>query len=266
MSNKLSCERCGLENCLFRESVTVREFESARAIHGLTGLDRGGRIWQSGNGCRHLWIVVDGLAALSTALADGRRQITGLISSGDVICPVSDKEGTESWAEALSPVQVCEIDLRGMINGGDHSDAIWGSLFRATHQQLERSNINLVMLGRFDGMERICLFLAEMARRIGIPGPGGHRVHLPMSREDIADYLGLNAETVSRLLTRVRKMNLATFISPTDFVVHDIDALAQRTPTSGGKPPPTQRSVLRRFSFSSPFKMDRMEAGRSSDK
>lgn len=243
MSNKLSCERCGLENCLFRESVTSREFESARTIHGVTRLDRGGRIWQSGNGCRRLWIVIDGLAALSTALADGRRQITGLISSGDVICPVSDKAGTESWAEALSPVQVCEIDLHGMINGGDHGDAIWGSLFRATHQQLERSNINLVMLGRFDGMERICLFLAEMARRIGVPGPGGHRVHLPMSREDIADYLGLNAETVSRILGRVKKAKLATFLSPTDCLVPDIEKLARRAPVAAPNEPRHQSKI-----------------------
>ncbi|MCC2112288.1 MAG: Crp/Fnr family transcriptional regulator [Hyphomicrobiales bacterium] len=270
MSTHSACTTCSLESCHFRDSVTAAEADGERLVHSVTALERGGRVWRSGVGCRRLWVVVGGLAALATALPDGRRQITSLISSGDIVCPVSDRDGGESWGEALSPMQICEIDLHALIATPQQSDGVWGSLFRATHRQLERSNANLVMLGRFDGVERICLFLVEMAQRLGVAGPGGYRVHLPMSREDIADYLGLNSETVSRLLTRVRKTRLVTFISPTDFVVHDLFALARRTPTKAIEPatdngenriPPPHP-----FAFSSPFKAERMETIRSSDK
>ncbi|MCV6596054.1 MAG: helix-turn-helix domain-containing protein [Mangrovicoccus sp.] len=69
------------------------------------------------------------------------------------------------------------------------------------------------------------LFLAEMAARSGYG-----ETHLPMSREDIADYLGLNAETVSRIMTRLRKSGLVQFQSPTDYTIPDMGAITRRLP------------------------------------
>jgi len=88
----------------------------------------------------------------------------------------------------------------------------------------------------------VCLFLADMAWRSGRESPAGWRVHLPLSREDIADYLGLNSETISRIFSRVKKARLATFLSPTEYLVPDIEALRSRAPMAAPYVPGMPRS------------------------
>ena len=73
------------------------------------------------------------------------------------------------------------------------------------------------------------LFLAERAVAAG----GESRVvSLPMSREDIADYLGLNTETVSRVFTRIRKSGLIRFLSATEYLIPNMGAVAERLPVA----------------------------------
>ena len=103
-------------------------------------------------------------------------------------------------------------------------------LLRIAREQVAGVYAHLVTLGRLDGMERVCLFLADMAWRIGERTPAGYRVRLPLAREDIADYLGLNTETVSRIFSRVKKAKLADFSSPTEYMVRDLEALQSRAP------------------------------------
>lgn len=97
-------------------------------------------------------------------------------------------------------------------------------------ERAQKKLAHIAALGRLDGQERIYLFLVEMAIRQsrGVQAP--LRATLPMSRESIADYLGLNAETVSRLLSRAKKSKLVTFMSPSEYVIPDIGALEARIP------------------------------------
>ena len=183
-------------------------------------------------GCLRLWRVIDGLVALCVLLPDGRRQVISLSTPGDVVCPVSTQAFGEIWVEALTPSEVVEIDLAAQHCAIGRDAGLTSALFAMVHQQVKCASAHLVTLGRLDGMERVCLFLADMAWRIGVDTPGGKRVHLPLSREDIADYLGLNAETVSRIFSRVKKAKLALFLSPTDYLVTDIAALEDRAPLS----------------------------------
>ena len=179
-----------------------------------------------------LWTVVDGLVALCSSLPDGRRQLVSLATPGDLVCPLAGSHGTAVWIEALAPSRLCELDLSARSRGINRDPVLSAELFRVAHRQIQSVSAHLVTLGRLDGMERVCLFLTDMAWRIGVETPGGLRVHLPLSREDIADYLGLNAETVSRIFSRVKKAKLVTFLSPTDYIVADIEALQSRAPVA----------------------------------
>ena len=98
-------------------------------------------------------------------------------------------------------------------------------MFVISHQRLTRSQTHISTLGRLDSRERVLLFLGQMAA-----DSGNGLVRLRMSREDIADYLGLNAETVSRMLSRIKKSGLVKFLSPTEYVVPDIEQIARRLP------------------------------------
>ena len=101
---------------------------------------------------------------------------------------------------------------------------------RVIHRRLEIASRHLDTLGRLDATERVLLFLGQMALRSGAKGAANALVRLKMSREDIADYLGLNAETVSRILSRVKKTGLVKFLSPTEYLVPDMAAIARRLP------------------------------------
>ncbi len=213
-------------------SYSLYDFPDAgREARGETRmpLQRGERLRAA---CLKLWRVIDGLVALCVLLPDGRRQIISLSTPGDVVCPVSTQAFGEIWVEALSPSEVVEIDLSSQHREIGREPGLTGALFSMVHQQVKCASAHLVTLGRLDGMERVCLFLADMAWRVGQDTPGGKRVHLPLSREDIADYLGLNAETVSRIFSRVKKAKLALFLSPTDYLVADMAALERRAPIS----------------------------------
>ena len=194
----------------------------------LRSMARGERL-EAGSGVK-LWTVLGGTVALCTALADGRRQIVCLATQGDRFCPPDEDASLDFWIEALAPSHLCELDLTGHAGTIAGNASLSAALFRAARDQARCIHAHLVTLGRLDGMERVCLFLADMAWRVGEHTAQGWRVRLPLAREDIADYLGLNAETVSRIFSRVKKARLADFHSPTEYIVRDLAGLQNRAP------------------------------------
>lgn len=207
---------CGFGDCGIRQA-SVRSFV------------RGDRIDPSDQPCMRFRVVRTGLVATCATMPDGRRQILCLNVPGDVICAMSAK-GAECWCEVLAPTDICELDFSSRAVELIGDPAFARALFRLTHDRLERSAVHLVALGRLDGMERVCGFLADMARRTGRRYQAGWRVCLPMSREDMADYLGLNTDTVSRLLTRIKKAGLARFHTLSEYEVPSLDRLEARVP------------------------------------
>lgn len=207
---------------------------------------RGDRLPASEASCMRFWTIVSGTAASCTAFPDGRRQIVQVEMPGDLVCGFSSSSDMESWIEFLSDSVVCEVDLSATAEGLRSDSEFQSRLFRFTHNQLERTALRVVLLGRLDSMERICFFLTEMARRSGVISGNSIRVSLEFSREDIADYLGLNAETVSRLLSRIKKLGLAIFLSPTEYAVPDMNRLERRIPVK------IDDSLYRKFELNKP--------------
>ncbi len=184
-----------------------------------------------------LWTVHDGVVALCSSLADGRRQIACLATASNLLCAPQDRDGLGLWVEALAPSWICELDISSRAQSIAEDAALGAELLRIVQDQSNCIYTHLVTLGRLDGMERVCLFLADMAWRIGEHRVDGYHVRLPLARDDIADYLGLNAETVSRIFSRVKKSRLADFRSPTEYVVRDIEALQRRSPIAAPHSP-----------------------------
>lgn len=200
-------------------------------------LRRGERLESSEQDCLRFWVVVDGTAAICTSFADGRRQIIGLESAGDIICGLMASDEGATWLEALEETVICELDFSSHAAELQHDATFIAMVFGITHQRLETASRHLATLGRLDSTERVILFLGDMARRQRNAAVPGRSATLPMSREDIADYLGLNTETVSRIFSRLKKSGLIKFLSPTEYVIPDFAALECRLPV----PVPTRR-------------------------
>ena len=197
-------------------------------------LQRGERLTTREQACMRFYVIRRGLVAACAMTPDGRRQILCLNAPGDPVCPMS-VEGSDCWCEALTETEVCELNFAGDSARLRADPAFVMFLFRLVHERLERSAAHVVTLGRFDGMERVCGFFVEMTHRIGRPHGTAWRLTLPMSRDDIADYLGLNADTVSRLLTRIKRAGLARFPSRVDYEIPSLERLEARIPVTLGR-------------------------------
>ena len=223
------CFACGSKICRF--SRQNGSHSKRRTIN----LRRGERLEACRDGCVKLWTIVSGTAAITTNLRDGRRQISGIERTGSTICGPMAHQDSTTWLEALEPTEICETDFSEDMAILQNDPAFMQVLFGVIHERLEAANRHLTTLGRLDSTERVTLFLAEMAATADKPGP----VNLPMNREEIADYLGLNTETVSRILSRLRKAGLFKFLTRTEFVVLDPEAVARRLPVRVARRPRT---------------------------
>ncbi|MCI2399647.1 Crp/Fnr family transcriptional regulator [Aliiroseovarius subalbicans] len=196
--------------------------------HRVFDLERGERVETCIKACAKFWIVQSGTAAICVSLPDGRRQITGIERAGGTVCGPMANEDSPVWLEALESCQICELDLGANMAELQGNPDFLRVMFSVVHRRLEAVTQHMITLGRLDSTERVTLFLAETA--LGWTGPGP--VQLPMNREAIADYLGLNAETVSRILTRLRKTGTFKFLSRTEYLVPDMAAVRRRVPVA----------------------------------
>lgn len=173
--------------------------------------------------------MIDGYAATTTLFRDGRRQILSIERAGDAVCGAMASPKSEQKLEALTDCRICEIDLASLGPQLLGDPRFLAMTARLMHARLERSMAHAAVLGRLDSQERVTYYLAEMAF---FQGEANCLVTLPMSREDIADYLGLNTDSVSRVLSRIRKSGLFRFLSPTEYTVPDMAAVARRLPVA----------------------------------
>ncbi|HZC58134.1 MAG TPA: helix-turn-helix domain-containing protein [Xanthobacteraceae bacterium] len=143
----------------------------------------------------YLYKVVSGSVRTYKILNDGRRQIGGFYLPGDIFGLEFADEHTLS-AEAIADTKVLMIKRRTLNALAGRDASIGRQLFALTGRELARVQDRILLLVQ-SAQERVAGFLLEMAERVS----GGNSIELPMSRQDIADYLGLTIETVSRTLT-----------------------------------------------------------------
>jgi CRP/FNR family transcriptional regulator, nitrogen fixation regulation protein len=143
----------------------------------------------------YLYKVVSGSVRTSKILSDGRRQIGDFYLPGDIFgLEFADTHALS--AEAVTDAKVLVIK-RSALNALAARDAsVAAQLFTLTGRELRRAQERIVLLIK-SAQERVAGFLLEMSERLALD----NAIELPMSRQDIADYLGLTIETVSRTLT-----------------------------------------------------------------
>ena len=178
--------------------VKGQEFGGAIACMGAPMLfGRNAEIYGESEPADYLYQIVSGTVLTYKVLNDGRRQVGGFYLAGDMFGLETGDEHTFS-AEAITECKVLVIKRSALmaLAGRDHEVArqLWG----VTSRELRRVQDHILLLIK-SARERVAAFLLEMAERV----PAGNTVELPMSRQDIADYLGLAIETVSRTLTHL---------------------------------------------------------------
>jgi CRP/FNR family transcriptional regulator, nitrogen fixation regulation protein len=146
----------------------------------------------------YLYKVVSGTVRTYKVLTDGRRQIGAFYLPGDIF-GLEIGEAHSFSAEAIADSKVIVIKRSAVLAAAERDSEIARQLWTVTGQELHRVQDHILLLVK-SAQERVAAFLLEMAARVS---DSLNSVELPMSRQDIADYLGLTIETVSRTLTRL---------------------------------------------------------------
>jgi CRP-like cAMP-binding protein len=180
---------------------------------------RNAEIYGEGEPADYLYKVISGTVRTYKVLSDGRRQIGAFYLPGDVFGLEMADEHTFS-AEAISDAKILVIKRSAVLALAARESDVARQLWSVTSRELERVQNHLMLLIK-TAHERVAGFLLEMADRVRT----SNEVELPMTRQDIADYLGLTIETVSRTLTSLE--NAAAIALPTSrrVVLRDRSAL-----------------------------------------
>jgi CRP/FNR family transcriptional regulator, nitrogen fixation regulation protein len=172
--------------------------QTMRLMGATMSYPRNSEVFGDNEPADYLYQVTSGCVRTYKILSDGRRQIGGFYLPGEVFGVEFGDEHTLS-AEAISDTKLLVVKRSALNALAGRDPEIARELFNLTGRELRRVQNRILLLIK-SAQERVAGFLLEMADRIS----AGNALDLPMSRQDIADYLGLTIETVSRTLTSLQ--------------------------------------------------------------
>ncbi|EFG2885720.1 helix-turn-helix domain-containing protein [Escherichia coli] len=175
--------------------------------------------------------VLSGVVKLTKMLSDGRQQIVGLQFAPDFVGRPLAAESRVT-AEAATDVRLCSFPRRAFEKMMEEQPDFENRLLRQTLRELDQARDLMLMLGRKTAAEKIASFLLLIADNIDPATDAGRRTavfDLPLTRAEIADFLGLTIETVSRQLTRLRNDGLIRIESARHIIILDMARLVERT-------------------------------------
>lgn len=217
------CQHCGARPFSVCSVIEDADLQRLGAAAVTVTVQPGHSFIQEGDPAEHFFNVTAGTAKLYKLLPDGRRQVTGFAAVGYFL-GLAVSAGYSFSAEALEPMRVCRFNrakLRGLL---DDFPALEKKLLEVASNELVVAQEQMLLLGRKTARERLASFLITRANLL--PHCQGHagavakeRIHLPMTRSDIADYLGLTIETVSRTLSKFKAERMIEIPNNSEIVV-----------------------------------------------
>lgn len=173
----------------------------------------------------HLFVITNGCVKLYKLLADGRRQITGFLFPSDFL-GIALRDRYAYSAEAVTASTLCRFRRDRLEALLKEFPSLERRLLGIASNELAAAQDQMLLLGRKTAEEKLGSFLHGLSRRAALRGLMSDRLDLPMTRADIADYLGLTVETVSRCFTRLRNRELVDFDTPQAMRINNAAALA----------------------------------------
>ena len=183
----------------------------------------GSTLFSEGDEAENVYEVVQGTLRLYKLLSDGRRQITGFLSAGHLLGLAND-DCYLYTAEAITDVTLCRYPRTRFVRMVDEVPGFARRLLAVTSNELCAAQDQMLLLGRKSAVEKVASFILMIAGRGGLERG---EICIPMTRSDIADYLGLTVETVSRTLTRLKQNGAIALPSSHCIKLRDVDQLQE---------------------------------------
>lgn len=216
-----ACEVRELSICGVLEAKELDELLKILTRQSYAGHDP---IIDEGEPSDYVFNVTGGAVKLFKLLPDGRRQITGFLFEGDFIGMAMNDTYAYS-AEAVGPVSLCRFNRRKLEDLLDRFPKLERRLLAIASNELAQAQDQMLLLGRKTAREKLCSFLLNLSQRADRRGYDPSIVSVPMSRNDIGDYLGLTTETVSRTFTNLKRDGVIQLLDGNRVRINDADRL-----------------------------------------
>ena len=201
---KSSCDACTVRHLTLCGVLEEDELAEMASIVSNIELGPGEPLFDEGEAAQHVFNVTAGAIKVYKLLADGRRQMTGFLFPGDFLGLANDESYAYS-AEAVTHSMLCRFPRRKLERVLERYPKMEHRLLGMASHELAVAQEQMLLLGRKTAREKVASFLLMLSRRAVERGQNGNPVSVPMSRNDIGDYLGLTTETVSRTFTQLRQ-------------------------------------------------------------
>jgi CRP/FNR family transcriptional regulator, anaerobic regulatory protein len=185
---------------------------------------QGASIFDEGENATAFFNVTSGTVKLYKLMSDGRRQITGFLFAGDFLGLAVD-DCYAYTAEAVSEAYVCRFPRSKLETLMEDFPHFQRRLFSMASNELAVAQDQMLLLGRKSAKEKIASFLLSLSKRAVKRGQPATPIPLPMGRADIADFLGLTTETVSRTFTQLKSSGFIRLSEGNRVNLADRDAL-----------------------------------------
>ena|SRR6185437_14991494 len=218
------CAHCDARHVSVCNAIPDPEIARLAAAAVVQEVRAGATFIDEGEPATAFFNITRGTAKLYKLLPDGRRQITGFVTVGHFLgLAVSDSYAFS--AEAVTDVRYCRFSRGRLRTLLDDFPLMEKRLLEVASNELVAAQEQMLLLGRKTARERLASFLMMQSRQgVACNRPRG-RFPLPMTRSDIADYLGLTIETVSRTLTKLRKEGLIDIPGAAEIMIRNHPAL-----------------------------------------
>lgn len=206
-----------------REDAMTAKLDRIGSIQSVAA---GKMVLQEQETADYVYKVISGTLRAVRLLPDGRRYITSFLLPGDFFGFTANGHYSQT-IEAVADAKLVRYSRRGF-NAVLEADAHAGQhFFGLMCAELSAAQDRMLLLGRKSAMERMATFLLAMGERQSNASKDRRDVHLPMSRSDIADYLGLTVETVSRILTQLKNRRVIDLPNVNHVLFKDRDGLEE---------------------------------------
>ena len=215
------CDACAIRNRAICADLDDSEIGLLNGIGRRRQLEAGEQLMWEGDEAVLVANVIYGVLKLASHSADGGEQILGLAYPSDFLGRPFG-ETAPYGVEALTEAQICVFERKDFDRFARDHPRLEHKLLERTLTELDRSRRWMMLLGRMNAGQKVASFLLELTDRLGKAGAGGESfVTLPLSRQQMADVLGLTIETVSRQLSRLRSAGLIDTPSRREIVLRD---------------------------------------------
>ncbi len=226
--SRVHCDHCKIRHSSICKVLSDEELNHLNQIVQTKKFKAGDVILSEEQPIEFFANIASGVVKMTKILPDGRQQIVGLLFPPDFLGQAY-KNYSSVFIEAATDVELCcfpHVKFEEMLEKFPH---LKHKLFEATLNELDAAREWMVLLGRKNAEEKVADLLFMIAKRSALIGCGTIKgfVELPMTRSDMADYLGLTVETVSRQFTSLKSKKIITLIDNNHIDIPDLETLSE---------------------------------------